>query len=129
MRHARLLLLGVTVVVGLLTLDLYAARLTLFIDGDSRTPYDASRGKVGRAEWTAAEAEACLAAATAELERGTISRMEIGRPGPGGPNVSDVDWIVLLEGATAEALAGAAGRLGAGATGPGLFRLEHALRA
>jgi hypothetical protein len=33
---------------------LQAARLTIFIDGDSRTPYDASRGKVGRAEWTAA---------------------------------------------------------------------------
>ena len=33
---------------------LHAARLTLVIDGDNRTPYDASRGKVGRAEWTAA---------------------------------------------------------------------------
>jgi len=33
---------------------LQAARLTLFVDGDNRTPYDASRGKVGRAEWTAA---------------------------------------------------------------------------
>jgi hypothetical protein len=33
---------------------LHAARLTLFIDGDNRTPYDASRGKAGRAEWTAA---------------------------------------------------------------------------
>ena len=33
---------------------LQAARLTIFIDGDNRTPYDASRGKVGRAEWTAA---------------------------------------------------------------------------
>ena len=33
---------------------LNAARLTLFIDGDKRTPDDASRGKVGRAEWTAA---------------------------------------------------------------------------
>lgn len=31
-----------------------AARLTLFIDGDHRTAYDAARGKVGRAEWTAA---------------------------------------------------------------------------
>jgi hypothetical protein len=41
-----LLLLSVTA--------LHAARLTLFIDGDNRTPYDASRGKVGRAEWTAA---------------------------------------------------------------------------
>jgi len=33
---------------------LHAARLRLFIDGDNRTPYDASRGKAGRAEWTAA---------------------------------------------------------------------------
>jgi len=32
---------------------LQAARLTIFIDGDNRTPYDASRGKVGRADWTA----------------------------------------------------------------------------
>ena len=32
----------------------HAARLTLVIDGDNRTPYDASRGKAGRAEWTAA---------------------------------------------------------------------------
>ena len=31
-----------------------AARLTLFIDGDNRTAYDTSRGKVGRADWTAA---------------------------------------------------------------------------
>jgi hypothetical protein len=33
---------------------LHAARLALFIDGDNRTAYDASRGKVGRAEWVAA---------------------------------------------------------------------------
>ena len=33
---------------------IYASRLTLFIDGDNRKAYDASRGKVGRAEWTAA---------------------------------------------------------------------------
>jgi len=32
---------------------LHAARLRVFIDGDLRTAYDASRGKVGRAEWTA----------------------------------------------------------------------------
>jgi hypothetical protein len=38
------------------TTALQAARLTIFIDGDNRTPYDASRGKVGRAEWTAAVA-------------------------------------------------------------------------
>jgi hypothetical protein len=33
--------------------SLPAARLTLFIDGDTRTAYDASRGKVGRSDWTA----------------------------------------------------------------------------
>jgi hypothetical protein len=44
------------VVCGILCLTIAgrAARLTLFIDGDTRTAYDASRGKVGRAEWTAA---------------------------------------------------------------------------
>jgi hypothetical protein len=36
-----------------LSATLQAARLTLFIDGDTRTAYDASRGKVGRADWTA----------------------------------------------------------------------------
>jgi len=47
---------SVLVLCGLLVFSaaLHAARLTLFIDGDNRTPYDASRGKVGRAEWTAA---------------------------------------------------------------------------
>jgi hypothetical protein len=39
-----------------LCIVIQAARLTLFIDGDNRTPYDTSRGKVGRAEWTAAVA-------------------------------------------------------------------------
>jgi hypothetical protein len=46
---------GVLVVCALLVASmtvLQAARLTIFIDGDNRTPYDASRGKVGRAEWT-----------------------------------------------------------------------------
>ena len=38
----------------LLTAGLPAARLTLFIDGDVRTPYDAARGTKGRAEWTTA---------------------------------------------------------------------------
>jgi hypothetical protein len=38
----------------LLSMVLHAARLTIFIDGDNRKAYDASRGKVGRAEWTAA---------------------------------------------------------------------------
>lgn len=45
-----LLLCLITVVIA----TVEAARLTVFIDGDNRTPYDASRGKVGRAEWTAA---------------------------------------------------------------------------
>jgi hypothetical protein len=47
---------GTVLLFGLLlsVTALHAARLTLFIDGDDRTPYDASRGKVGRAEWTAA---------------------------------------------------------------------------
>ena len=39
--------------VAFLTVNLHAARLTLFIDGDTRTAYDASRGKVGRSDWTA----------------------------------------------------------------------------
>ena len=53
MKSVRVLLL---VICGLLLLSVgaYAARLTMFIDGDKRTPYDASRGKIGRAEWTAA---------------------------------------------------------------------------
>ena len=38
---------------SVLAASLDAARLRLFIDGDVRTAYDASRGKVGRAEWTA----------------------------------------------------------------------------
>jgi hypothetical protein len=33
-----------------------AARLSIFIDGDNRKAYDASRGKEGRADWTAAVA-------------------------------------------------------------------------
>ncbi len=37
-----------------LSASLAAARLTLFIDGDVRTAYDASRGKAGRSAWTAA---------------------------------------------------------------------------
>jgi hypothetical protein len=38
----------------LLSITLQAARLQLFIDGDNRTPYDETRGKTGRAAWTAA---------------------------------------------------------------------------
>jgi len=52
-RHRVLPVLALTV---LAVASLHAARLTIFIDGDNRTPYDASRGKVGRAEWTAAVA-------------------------------------------------------------------------
>jgi hypothetical protein len=46
-------LIGLCVFVAC-AVTLPAARLTLFIDGDNRTAYDASRGKVGRADWTAA---------------------------------------------------------------------------
>ena len=49
-RHLTLALCLIT----LLAANLQAARMRLFIDGDLRTAYDASRGKVGRAEWTAA---------------------------------------------------------------------------
>jgi len=41
-------------VLSFLAANVQAARLRLFIDGDLRTAYDASRGKAGRAEWTAA---------------------------------------------------------------------------
>jgi hypothetical protein len=51
MTRLRVWLLILCVVASTLVLD--AARLQLFIDGDNRTAYDASRGKVGRAEWTA----------------------------------------------------------------------------
>ena len=50
-RHLTLLALCL---LSVLASTLHAARLTLFIDGDVRTAYDASRGKVGRSEWTAA---------------------------------------------------------------------------
>jgi hypothetical protein len=36
-----------------LSMAVDAARLTLFIDGDTRTAYDATRGRTGRADWTA----------------------------------------------------------------------------
>ncbi len=49
-RHIALL---AVCLLAVLVQTLQAARLTLFIDGDLRTAYDASRGKVGRAEWTA----------------------------------------------------------------------------
>lgn len=52
MTRRHLSLLACTLVAFAATL--HAARLTLFIDGDSRTPYDASRGKAGRENWTAA---------------------------------------------------------------------------
>lgn len=38
----------------LLTMVVHAARLTIFIDGDNRKAYDPSRGRIGRAEWSAA---------------------------------------------------------------------------
>jgi hypothetical protein len=56
MKTVRIVLLlvcaGLLFAVGVL----HAAPLTLFIDGDNRTAYDVSRGKVGRADWTAAVA-------------------------------------------------------------------------
>jgi len=55
MTRPHCLLLGLFAVL-LLTVSLPAARLTLFLDGDVRTPYDASRGMQGRADWTAAVA-------------------------------------------------------------------------
>ena len=51
-RHLRIL--AGLCALAFVSATLQAARLTLFIDGDQRTAYDASRGKVGRAEWTAA---------------------------------------------------------------------------
>jgi hypothetical protein len=45
-------LIGLSIL-ALLSATLQAARLTLVIDGDTRTAYDASRGKTGRSEWTA----------------------------------------------------------------------------
>lgn len=53
MKQVRGTLIGLCSVVCL-SIAVDAARLTLFIDGDNRTAYDAARGKVGRAEWTAA---------------------------------------------------------------------------
>jgi hypothetical protein len=50
-RHRLLFGLGAA---PLLLVGLQAARLTLFIDGDTRTAYDPARGQVGRSEWTAA---------------------------------------------------------------------------
>ena len=53
MTRRHFIALVVCLCIGLAS-SLHAARLTLFIDGDTRTPYDAARGKAGRAEWTAA---------------------------------------------------------------------------
>ena len=50
--YRRMLILCSVLVLSMATL--HAARLTVYIDGDNRTAYDASRGKVGRAEWAAA---------------------------------------------------------------------------
>jgi hypothetical protein len=38
----------------LTSIMIHAARLTIFMDGDNRKAYDTSRGKAGRADWTAA---------------------------------------------------------------------------
>jgi hypothetical protein len=52
-RLSRHLILPALAAAALLSIGLQAARVTLFIDGDRRTAYDASRGKVGRTDWTA----------------------------------------------------------------------------
>ena len=41
-------------VVFAFTMAIQAARLTVYIDGDNRKAYDATRGRAGRADWTAA---------------------------------------------------------------------------
>jgi hypothetical protein len=83
--------------------------------------------RLKRPTWTDTEAAQAIEAAGAELAAGTISRIEIAKPGPPAPNVSDGNWIIVLEGATGEGLAEVAMRLCAGANGNGLFRLEHAI--
>ena len=55
-----------------------------------------------------------------------LRRAEVARPGPGGPNVDDSEWIIILGGSTVEGLAEAASRVQGQAKGSGLFRLEHA---
>ena len=76
--------------------------------------------------WTTDDASRCLATAAQEVELGTISQAEVARPGPGGPNVDDSEWIIILGGSTVEGLAEAASRVQGQAKGSGLFRLEHA---
>jgi hypothetical protein len=46
--------LSVLIIAAVFSTAVHAARLTIFIDGDNRKAYDASRGKTGRAEWTTA---------------------------------------------------------------------------
>jgi hypothetical protein len=53
MTHVRFWLFSLVGIL-LISMALEAARLTIFMDGDNRKAYDTSRGKVGRAEWTAA---------------------------------------------------------------------------
>ena len=51
--HRHRFLLGLAALL-VWSMTAYGARLLLFIDGDKRTPYDASRGVTGRSDWTAA---------------------------------------------------------------------------
>jgi len=53
MKSTRVSLLVLSGLVAGSSLVLNAARLQIFIDGELRTAYDASRGKAGRAQWTA----------------------------------------------------------------------------
>lgn len=80
--------------------------------------------RLRRSAWSDAEAQAAITATDALLLRGLISRIEVAKPGPGGPNVSDGAWITILEGATPDGLAEAAAVLGGDDT---VFRLEHVL--
>ena len=82
--------------------------------------------RLRRSVWSDAEALEAIAAVDALLRQGMISRIEVAKPGPGGPNASDGAWITILEGATPDGLAEAAATLG-GAQDRAVFRLEHLL--
>jgi hypothetical protein len=56
----------------LLSVGLPAARVTLFIDGDERMPYDASRGTAGRAAWTASVTARAGTILTDDFQQATI---------------------------------------------------------
>ncbi|MBN9347865.1 MAG: hypothetical protein J0I48_16990 [Devosia sp.] len=80
-----------------------------------------------RSPWSHQEAEACLAASAEELALGTISRVEILKPGQAGPKVDDLAWIIILEGSTIVGLGEATSRLQTQGKAKEIFRLEHAM--